>query len=530
MTPAVPSDLARSLARGLSAAGVQKVFGLPGGGPNLDMIGAAQELGIEFVLAHGEVAACVTAATFGRLTGTTGFAVVTRGPGLTSAANGLAQATLDRFPLLLVSDAVPAEHAGRVAHQRLDQVAAAAPLTKWSGTLGTADPAGTVAAAARLARAAPAGAVHLAFDPTVPGDPVPPVPALPATDAAALDRARRLVDAARKPVVLVGLDAAREAADVRDALKALECPLLVTYQAKGTVPESWPTYAGLFTSAAIERPLLEEADLVLAVGLDPVEPIPGPWPYRAAVVMVHGHPVETAYFGEPLLLVGSYGELLPALLEPCRPVWPAGTGREVRRRDLARLEPAPGQASTAGLRPHDVVTTTQEILGDVPVTVDAGAHMLVAMPVWQTDHADTVLISNGLATMGFALPAAIGAALARPGRRVVCLVGDGGLCMVLAELETLARLWLPVTVVVFNDAALTLIKLKQGDGQGGPGAVGYAGVDFAAVAAGLGVPGRVVSDVAQLRAALSTHGRGPLLVDARIDPSGYPHVLRVTRG
>jgi acetolactate synthase I/II/III large subunit len=83
---------------------------------------------------------------------------------------------------------------------------------------------------------------------------------------------------------------------------------------------------------------------------------------------------------------------------------------------------------------------------------------------------------------------------------------------------------------VFNDAALTLIKLKQGDGQGGPGAVGYAGVDFATVAAGLGVPGRAVSDVAQLRAALTTSGSGPLLVDARIDPSGYPHVLNVTRG
>src|SRR3954451_10557435 len=132
-------EVATALAEGLSASGVRALFGVPGGGPNLDMIGAAAECGIDFVLAHGETAACVMAAAYGRLTGTPGVAVVTRGPGMTSASNGLAQATLDRFPLLLLSDSVPQASAARVAHQRLNQVAAAAPLTKWSGTLGTTD-------------------------------------------------------------------------------------------------------------------------------------------------------------------------------------------------------------------------------------------------------------------------------------------------------------------------------------------------------------------------------------------------------
>src|SRR5918911_5559997 len=153
----MPRELARALVEGLAAAGARRLFGVPGGGPNLDMIGAAEDLGLEFVLTHGETAACVMAATFGRATGTPGVAVVTRGPGFTSAANGLAQATLDRFPLLLVSDVVTRAAAERTAHQRLDQVAAAAPLTKWSGTLGTRDPVGVVTAAARLALRAPAG-------------------------------------------------------------------------------------------------------------------------------------------------------------------------------------------------------------------------------------------------------------------------------------------------------------------------------------------------------------------------------------
>jgi len=523
-----PRELARSLAEGLHAVGVRRIFGMPGGGPNLDMIGCAQELGIDFVLAHGETAACIMAASYGRLTATPGVAIVTRGPGMTSAANGLAQATLDRFPLLLVTDAVTRAGAERTAHQRLDQVTAAAPLSKWSGTLGTADPARVVEAAARLAVAAPAGAVHLAFDPTTPGDVAAavPAPAADVGDASTFARAREVLAGARKPVVIVGLDAARHPDAVRKALRELDCPVLVTYEAKGVVPESSSTYAGLFTGAHIERALLSGADVVLCLGLDPVEPMPGPWPYEAHVVMLHSHPVEAAYFGAPTTVIGSYDEHLPALVAACESSeWPPGAGAAFRRDGLQRLE-----VPTAGLNPLDVVRVTQEFAGDVLATVDAGAHMLAAMPVWQTDEADSVLISNGLATMGLALPAAIAMALARPGRRVVCFVGDGGLSMVIGELETLARLDLAVTVVVFNDAMLTLIKLKQLAGQSGDRAVAYGSIDFARVSIGMGVPGRTATNVSQLREALSSSPSGPLLIDARIDASAYAHIIKVTRG
>lgn len=518
-------ELASALAHGLHSAGVRKIFGMPGGGPNLDMIGCAQELGIDFVLAHGETTACIMASSYGRLTGTPGVAVVTRGPGMTSATNGLAQATLDRFPLLLVTDAVTRSGWARTAHQRLDQVAVAAPVTKWSGVLGTADPIRVVAAAAALALAAPAGAVQLVFDPTTPGGEVPPTPAAAHSDPEAFAQAGTLLADARRPVVIVGVDAMPHSAAVRNALQDLDCPVLVTYEAKGVVPESWPTYAGLFTGASVERPLLEQADLILGIGLDPVEPMPGPWPYPGRTVLLHGHEVETAYFGQPLLLVGSYGAALADLVRGCRPQWPTGAGAQVRKADLARLK-----VETAGLNPLDVVRTAQDSVRDVLATVDAGAHMLVAMPVWETDEPNSVLISNGLATMGFALPAAIAMALARPDRRVVCFVGDGGLSIVLGELETLGRLGLDVTVVVFNDATLTLIKLKQTSGQAGNRAVAYQPVDFAAVSSGMGVPGRRADDIVELRAALDAPRNGPLLIDARIDASAYPHIIKMTRG
>jgi acetolactate synthase I/II/III large subunit len=162
--------------------------------------------------------------------------------------------------------------------------------------------------------------------------------------------------------------------------------------------------------------------------------------------------------------------------------------------------------------------------------VDAGAHMLPAIPLWQTDEARSVLISNGLATMGFSIPAAIGLALARPGRRVACLVGDGGLGMVLAELETIARLGLDITVVVLNDATLSLIKLKQGEGQGGESAVDYGLIDFAQVASGLGLPSTVVTSAAELKGALEALSDGPTLIDARIDAAAYPHIISTIRG
>lgn len=290
--------------------------------------------------------------------------------------------------------------------------------------------------------------MHVAFDPSLPGDAPPSACTAPRSDDESWERARQLLEQARRPIILIGLDAGRHAPTIRAALEELNCPILVTYQAKGVIPESSSTYAGLFTGATMEQSLLARADVIVGVGLDPVEAIPGPWPYPAQVVLLHSHAVESSYFGKPLTLVGTYEADLPALLVACRPTWESGTGRQFRQSHLERLT-----TSSAGLSPQAVVLATHDALPEATITVDAGAHMLVTMSLWETDE-PSVLISNGLATMGFALPAAIGASLALPQSRIVCFVGDGDLGMVLAELEKLARLRLNVTVVVFNDTSL----------------------------------------------------------------------------
>jgi acetolactate synthase-1/2/3 large subunit len=152
------------------------------------------------------------------------------------------------------------------------------------------------------------------------------------------------------------------------------------------------------------------------------------------------------------------------------------------------------------------------------------------MPFWPATEPLRLLISNGLATMGFALPGAIAAALARPGRPVVCMVGDGGLAMTLAELETLARLQLPVTVVVFDDAALSLIEVKQKPGQGGSSAVRFQSVDYALIASAMGLDSAVVTTSAEVAAVLADGWHRPRLIDARIDPSTYAGLIAATRG
>lgn len=524
--------LAAAVAEELAAAGSRTVFGIPGGGNNLELIGAAEAAGLRFVLAHTETAAAYMAAVYGELTGTPTGCLATRGPGAANAVNGVAQAWLDRQPLVMLTDAVSAADTPRIGHQRIDQPAMFAPITKWSGAVGgTADPAAVVKRVVGLTLAGRPGPVHIDLDPAVSTAAGEPEHADGSPHTGDLAAVAELVRRARRPVIIAGLGAREAAAEVRELVRGTNVPVLATYKAAGVVPGSGPNAAGLLTGATVEAPVLEAADLIIAVGLDTVELIPAPWRYVAPVVALAAWPEESPYFTPAHEVVGPLPELLGAL-PGLNDDWDPGFARAQRDACLERL--AAGPEAQGGLAPWEVVAAVRAIApaGSI-ATVDSGAHMLAAMPQWGADEPGEVLISSGLATMGFALPAAIAAGLARPERRTFCFVGDGGLGMVLAELETLTRLNLPVTVVVFNDSALSLIKVKQrGEGHGGDGAIAYGPVDYAALAAAHGLPATIADTPGALadaaKASLATPG--PMLIDARVDPTGYPHVLGVIRG
>jgi len=523
----------------LAETGTGVLFGVPGGGPNLDVVGAAAAAGLAFVLARGETAAVIMAATCADLTGTAGAAVVTRGPGLASAVNGIAHAALDGLPVVVIADTVAAADAARISHQRLDQAALGRSVAKAVATIGGNRAAQAAGQLVRLALQPPPGPVLANMDDSAPaGDALAVSPAgaaAPGPGGAGLTPLAEAVQAARRPVVLLGAGAIASTAAIRGALAGSGIPALHTYRARGIVPDSADEAAGLVTGGTMEWPLLAAADLIVGLGVNEAEMIPAAWDYAAPTILVSepGAVPAGGYFTGATALTAPLAAAAGLLAAGPPHDWPAAAGRAARADAVRRLgsiaTAAPGRLAplqvAASVRAH----TPPETIA----TVDAGAHMLVAMPLWEVDEPRRLLVSSGLATMGYALPAAIAAALCAPQAPVVAFTGDGGLGMTLAEIETAVRLALRVIVVVFNDASLSLIKIKQKPaGQGGPEAVDYRPVSFAAAAAAMGAAGATVSTAGELAAELAAALRrdGPTVIDALVDPAGYPAVMDLTRG
>jgi acetolactate synthase I/II/III large subunit len=528
--------VAEAIVAALVQAGTRLMFGVPGGGPNLDVVGAAEAAGLRFVLTRGETAATIMAATSADLTGAPGAVVVTRGPGLASAVNGIAHAALDRLAVLVIADTVAAAQGGRISHQRIDQTALGRSVAKAAITVaGPRAAAGAVA----IALAAPAGPVIANMDDSAADQDGPGARAPPAAagDASVLAEAvlAEAVRRARRPVVLLGTGAIPATAAVRDALAGRGIPALHTYRARGVLPDSAAEAAGLVTGGTMEWPLLSAADLIVGLGVDEAEMIPARWDYAARTILVSepGAAAPGGWFTGATALSLPIAAAAGMLAAGPGPDWPPDAGRAVKQ-DAARRLAAAAVAAPGRLAPQQVVATARACAPPETIaTVDAGAHMLVAMPLWEVPGPRMLLTSSGLATMGYALPAAIAAALCAPAAPVLAFTGDGGLGMTLAEIETAVRLSLRVIVIVFNDAALSLITIKQRPaGQGGEEAVRYGPVSFAAAAAAMGAAGAAVTTERELAAALADAlaRPGPTVIDASVDPACYPAVMDLSRG
>jgi acetolactate synthase-1/2/3 large subunit len=527
----------------LAGAGVVTLFGMPGGGSNMDVIEAAADRGLPFVLSHTETAGALMAAAQAEITCRPGACLATLGPGVASIVNGTAHAFLDRVPLVVLTDRLPGSGSDGFQHQRLDHRALLAPVTRWSATLApdTADEA--LAAALAAAMGPPPGPVHLDCAADVSATPAgggeragttpaigpsggrPPVAAIsPDTD--------RMLKRARKPLVIAGLGVRSESES--SALRLLcerhGIPALATYKASGVVAHDHRLFAGTFTNGIIEAPVIREADLIIAVGLDPVELLAREWKYSQPVIYCSADGGRQRHVQVSAELIGDITATLAELDArlPAASEWRDADIRAHVKRQRVALKPR-----TGGFAPHRAIETLARALpADSRLTIDAGAHMVPAIGLWPARAPRQVLISNGLSTMGFALPAAIGAALLDRDKRTVALTGDGGLLMCAAELSTAAREKLKVLVVVFDDAALSLIKIKQDRRGYRPAGVEIGAIDWPALSAGMGVPGWRAANETELERCLAEAVAcdGPALIAVRIDPCGYPDMLRAVRG
>ncbi len=540
--PAAPINVATALARAFKAHGVKRMFGLPGGGSSLDLIEAAQRQRIPFILARHECAAVFMAAATAELKGTLGVALTTKGPGTANAANGVAHAALDRSPVAIVTDGFAPQIRKYVTHQWYDQKALFAPLVKGHSLLDDENAGADIERLLDVAREPRQGPVHFELTSAAARTPVAPAPAhfdlnpLPAASLTSIARARRLLANARRPVIVAGLEARRM--DVARALRALiarlDCPALVTYKAKGVIADDDPHYVGIFTGGLAEQPTVTQADLIVLVGVDPVELILQPWPYDIPVLELGftRHPVH--HVKAACAVRGDLAATLAALHEGTRPgQWQRAAIAQLRQAMRAALT---YKGTGAGLTPQQVVEAAVQVAATLPLwpraTVDAGAHMFSATAFWPCYKPCDLLISNGLASMGFALPAAIASALSDPRRHTVAFTGDGGLLMCQGELATAVDTGARIVVIVFNDGALSLIDIKQQQRKLPSRGVRWARPDFAMAMRAMGGRGYSARTLNAYRRALAQAfaGDGPALIDVQVDPSGYQAQLAAMRG
>ncbi len=534
--------VAELLADALAAHGVERIFGVPGGGSSLDVMEAAAARGIEFVLTRSENAAVMMAAATADLAGTLGVALTTKGPGVANAANGMACAALDRSPVMLITDGFTAQESHYVTHQVFDQAGMLAPVAKKSSRLETEDVAAEIGGLIELAKSPPFGPVHVEIAGAQGRRPVATGtsgvnPGIREAEISgdALNRAGELIRNASRPVIVAGLEArgAGVARQVRTMAEALRCPVLTTYKAKGVFDDRHEQYVGIFTSGNAESECVEQADLIVLCGLDPVELLRIPWRYESPVVDIAEvrHPV---HYVEPA--VGVYGPIAAALERLndglSESDWRLSETARLRRRLAARLE----YPQCPGLGPQQVVELAARAAHDAGVSpriaVDAGAHMFSAMAFWPAARPHDVLISNGLATMAYALPAAIASALHEPQRPAVAFTGDGGLLMCLGELSVAVQQAARIVVIVFNDQSLSLIDIKQQQRGLPEQGVRWRPPDFAATMEGLGGRGFRVDNADDYHAAVAEalRNEGPSLIDARVNPEGYLAQMESLRG
>jgi len=535
-------SVADAIAAHLRDAGARAIFGVPGGGSNLDLIDAAARINLPFVLTATETAGAIAAIAQSELTGAVGACLTGLGPGAASVVNGVACAYLDRAPLIVITDAYPPA-ARAFEHQRLDHRALLAPVTKWSATIAVENVDEVMTRAAACATEHPRGPVHIECDslqasvaspqssvlrahslPRPTQDAGPTTDDLrPATDGIApvgddddvrsAERARAgLVAASRRPLIVIGLGArtSQISAAIRSLCASHRIPAMVTYKAKGVVSDRDPWFAGVFTNGALEREIVERADLLITVGLDRVELLPRPWTFQQPVIAADA------------------AATLRRIVDQLPPSdWDLQALQRTVASQRARLE-----TRTAALTADRIVGIAGAAAPTARVTVDAGAHMFASTLLWPIDEPGGMLISNGLSTMGFALPAAVGAALVDRQRPVIALTGDGGLLMCAGELLTLVRERLRVIVIVFNDSALSLIDVKQRQRQFASGGVALGDVAWASIAESVRMPGYVAATEEEFQRALAAAlpHRGPSLIDARIDPTPYAETLRIVRG
>ncbi len=529
------SDL---LVRCLETEGIEHVFGVPGE-ENADlMMSLEKSEQIEFVLTRHEQGAAFMAEVYGRLTGNPAICLGTLGPGATNLITGVADANMDRAPLLVLTGQGASTRLHKESHQVMDVVEMFTPVTKWATSVLHPDNIPEIVRkAVRLARTEKPGACHVELPEDIAARETVALPLRPkrfrrpVPADKIIDQAMERIDGARRPIVIAGNGTIRKRASkqLRLFCEITGIGVVSTFMAKGCVDldADYCLYTiGLgsrdFVSCAVDA-----ADLVITLGYDMVEYHPHLWNPKGDKEIVHIDflPAEIdAHYHPAVEIVGDLAHSLWMLNERLRAGGPrdfdfaqqAGVRREMQE-DLARHC---DDDTTGSIRPQKAVWDARRAMGPEDILLcDVGAHKMWVARYFHAHEPNTVLIPNGFCSMGFALPGAISAAMIHPSRRILAICGDGGFLMNLQEMETARRLDSNIVVMVWEDGGYGLISWKQEMEFGSHTDLSFGNPDWTRLAEAFGWRSHRVEKSRELLGVLERafEEEGPSLVVIPID-------------
>ena len=485
----------------LENEGVEYIFGIPGE-ENLDVMDALLDSPIKFITTRHEQGAAFMADVYGRLTGQAGVCLATLGPGATNLVTGVADANMDHAPLVAIAGQASTHRLHKESHQVLDLQLIFQPITKYSSRLLTPNIISEVVRKAfKVAQTEKTGACFIEFPENIAEMDVDDVPlavkqpAIPEPPREKVEQAAQIISNAKNPIILAGNGVVRNKAwaQLADFAERLRIPVANTFMAKGLIPFKHPMAlgsAGLQANDYISCGF-NKADVIICIGYDLVEYHPYLWhPSKdRTIIHIDQSPAEVdAYYPVKVGVVGDIKHSLLRIMEVASPA----TGNTMRALREALIEDMNSfkDDNSVPMKPQKIIwdLRTAMALEDIAIS-DVGAHKMWMSRMFRCELPNTCLISNGFASMGIAVPGAIGAKLAYPDRKVVAVTGDAGFMMNSQEIETALRLKTPIVILIWSDSAYGLIEWKQMNQFGRKSNIDFTNPDFVMYAESFGAKG-----------------------------------------
>ena len=495
---------------------VEYIFGIPGE-ENLDVMDALLNSKIKFITCRHEQGAAFMADVYGRLTGKAGVCLATLGPGATNLITGVADANMDNSPVVAIAGQAATHRMHKESHQVLDLVSIFKPITKYAIQILEPETIPEVVRKAfKLAQAEKPGASFIDFpeniaEMTTQDKPLKVITSrLTLADAKLIKEAAKLIKDAKNPLILVGNGAVRanSSKNLQHFSESTKIPIVNTFMAKGIVPH----YKNSLSMGTVglqkgdyENGGFQNSDLILCVGFDMVEYHPNLWNPNQKHTIIHidtkASEVDSSYLPD-IELIGNIGRNLTALAKkiPQKDNYP--TPFKIRTAMINEMNKH-SKSEAFPVKPQKIVWDLRTTMSEQDIAIsDVGAHKMWMARFFKSEQPNTCIISNGFASMGIAVPGAIGAKLAYPNKAVVAVTGDAGFMMNSQEIETALRNNIPFVILIWNDSQYGLINWKQQKTYGRSSNIDFKNPDFVKYAESFGAVGIKISKTSELLPAL----------------------------